>query len=105
MSARPVHDPRFDPQALLQALPKRWRPVFLAQYREAAREPGECHRLPELAATARYPAVVLGRYAADRFGIDRPGRQIIVAGRWMTVIGILHPLPLAPDLDAAALVG
>ncbi|GAA4595117.1 ABC transporter permease [Planotetraspora phitsanulokensis] len=57
------------------------------------------------AATARYPAVVLGTYAADRFGIDRPGRQIFVAGRWMTVIGILDPLPLAPDLDAAALVG
>ncbi|WP_248959687.1 ABC transporter permease [Sphaerisporangium perillae] len=56
-------------------------------------------------ATARYPAVVLGTYAADRFGIDRPGRQIYIAGRWMTVIGILDPLPLAPDLDNAALVG
>jgi putative ABC transport system permease protein len=57
------------------------------------------------AATARYPSVVLGTYAADRFGIDRPGRQLFVAGRWMTVTGILDPLPLAPDLDAAALVG
>ncbi|MEW9531512.1 ABC transporter permease [Microbispora sp. NPDC049125] len=57
------------------------------------------------AATARYPVVVLGTYAADRFGIDRPGRQIYVAGRWMTVIGILDSLPLAPDIDNAALVG
>ncbi|NUP03486.1 MAG: ABC transporter permease [Nonomuraea sp.] len=57
------------------------------------------------AATARYPVVVLGAYAAERFGIDRPGRQIFVGGRWLTVIGLLDPLPLAPDLDAAALVG
>ncbi|WP_036322168.1 ABC transporter permease [Microbispora sp. ATCC PTA-5024] len=56
-------------------------------------------------ATARYPAVVLGAYAADRFGVDRPGRQIYVAGRWMTVVGILDSLALAPDLDSAALVG
>ncbi|WP_169949772.1 DUF6247 family protein [Microbispora sp. H11081] len=51
MSAQPVHDPRFDPQTILQALPERWRPVFLARYQEAweaAREPGEYHRLPEL---------------------------------------------------------
>lgn len=56
-------------------------------------------------AIARYPAVVLGAYAAKRFGIDRAGRQIYVGGRWMTVVGILDPLPLAPDVDAAALVG
>ena len=51
MGAGPVHDPRFDPQTILQALPEKWRPVFLAQHREAweaAREPGEHHRLPEL---------------------------------------------------------
>jgi hypothetical protein len=51
MSAQPVHDPRFDPQAMLQALPERWRPVFLARYREAweaAQEPGEYYRPPEL---------------------------------------------------------
>jgi hypothetical protein len=32
-------------------LPEKWRPVFLAQYQEAweaAREPGEYHRLPEV---------------------------------------------------------
>ncbi|GAA0990915.1 hypothetical protein GCM10009555_077440 [Acrocarpospora macrocephala] len=51
MSARPVHDPRYDPEAILRALPEKWRPVFLAQYheaREVAREPGEYHRLPEV---------------------------------------------------------
>lgn len=51
MSAQPVHDPRYDPEAILRALPEKWRPVFLAQYHEAweaAREPGEYHRLPEV---------------------------------------------------------
>lgn len=51
MSAEPIHDPRHDPHAILRSLPEKWRPVFLAQYHkawEAAREPGEYHRLPEV---------------------------------------------------------
>jgi len=59
------------------------------------------------AATERYPAVVLGAAAAQTLGIDlvRPGTQVYLAGRYFTVIGILRPVPLAPEIDEAALVG
>jgi putative ABC transport system permease protein len=59
------------------------------------------------AATARYPAVVLGATAAARLGIDtpRPDVQILVGGRLATVVGILDPAPLAPELDTAVLIG
>jgi putative ABC transport system permease protein len=57
------------------------------------------------AATERYPAVVLGWTTAVRLGIDRPGVRVWLDDQWFTVIGILAPLGLAPDLDAAALVG
>jgi putative ABC transport system permease protein len=56
-------------------------------------------------ATARYPAVVLGAVAADRLGIHRAGDQVFLAGRWFTVTGILNTLPLAPEIDRAALIG
>ncbi|KUN18818.1 ABC transporter permease [Streptomyces antibioticus] len=62
------------------------------------------------ATTARFPTVVLGSRAAARLGFDRvrvaqePG-QLYIGGRWFTVIGVLDPLPLAPDLDSAVLVG
>ncbi|MEU8798903.1 ABC transporter permease [Spirillospora sp. NPDC048819] len=55
--------------------------------------------------TARYPAVVLGSVAAQRLGIDRTGVQVFIGGRWFTVTGILHPLPLAPEIDRSALIG
>jgi len=59
------------------------------------------------AATARYPAVVLGHTAAQRLGIGAAGKDIRVYldRRWFTVIGILGPVPLAPELDVSALVG
>jgi putative ABC transport system permease protein len=57
------------------------------------------------AATARYPATVLGAAAAAQLGIDRAGSQVWLGGRWFTVVGILDPLTLAPELDRAALVG
>lgn len=59
------------------------------------------------AATARYPAVVLGSDAAERLGIGSAGDgvQVYLGGRWFTVVGILDPVPLAPELDSAALVG
>jgi putative ABC transport system permease protein len=59
------------------------------------------------AATARYPAVVLGAATADVLGIGAPSRdiQIWLGGRWFTVIGILDPVPLAPELDLGALIG
>jgi putative ABC transport system permease protein len=58
-------------------------------------------------ATARYPATVLGYQAATALGIatlEQPAR-VWLGGRWFTVVGILEPLPLAPELDRSALVG
>ncbi|TMR27424.1 ABC transporter permease [Actinomadura geliboluensis] len=57
------------------------------------------------AGTARYPAVVLGAEAADRLGIAGPGAQVWLGSQWFTVVGVLEPNQLAPELDAAALVG
>jgi putative ABC transport system permease protein len=58
-------------------------------------------------ATSRYPSVVLGSVAAERLGIDRTDGsvQVWLGGRWFTVIGILEPLPLAPEVDRSALIG
>ena len=58
-------------------------------------------------ATATFPAVVLGSLAADRLGIGAPGpdTQVLIGGTLFTVIGILEPSALAPELDTAALVG
>ena len=57
--------------------------------------------------TERYPTVVLGAEAAKRLGISsvasRP--RVWLGGRWFTVIGILEPVTLAPDVDRSALVG
>ena len=59
-------------------------------------------------ATAQYPAVVLGAVAADRLGItslhDEPV-LIWIGNRWFSVIGILEPNALAPELDRAAIIG
>ncbi len=59
------------------------------------------------AATARYPAVVLGAVAAQTLGIGQvgPATQVYLDGRYFAVIGILRPVPLVPALDEAALVG
>ncbi|MFC7276502.1 ABC transporter permease [Paractinoplanes rhizophilus] len=54
------------------------------------------------AATSRYPAVVLGSDAARRLG-DVPA--VYMLGRWWTVVGVLDPVPLAPELDSSVLVG
>jgi putative ABC transport system permease protein len=58
-------------------------------------------------ATERYPAIVLGAKAAKRLGIHSADAivQVFVAGRLFTVVGILEPLPLVPELDSAALIG
>ncbi|WP_026422844.1 ABC transporter permease [Actinokineospora inagensis] len=56
-------------------------------------------------ATERYPAVVLGSVAAARLGIAGPGDQVYLGDRWFTVVGLLDGLPLAPEIDRAALVG
>ena len=59
------------------------------------------------AATGRYPATVLGAEAAERLGIGdaRPDTRVLIGGRRFTVIGILEPVVLAPELDSAALIG
>ena len=59
------------------------------------------------AATAQYPAVVLGAKAAERLGIGTVsvGMQVWLGGQWFTVIGVLQPIPLVPSLDLAALIG
>lgn len=59
------------------------------------------------AATARYPAVVLGATTAERLGITRarPDIQVLVGGQQCTIVGILNPAQLAPELDTAVLLG
>ncbi|EPH43294.1 ABC transporter permease [Streptomyces aurantiacus] len=57
------------------------------------------------AANSRYPSVVLGHVAAQRLGVTSPGRQVWMDDRYFTVLGILAPLPLAPDVERAALTG
>ncbi|MEU6788467.1 ABC transporter permease [Nonomuraea angiospora] len=56
-------------------------------------------------ATAGQPAVVLGAQAAERLGLARTGVQVWMGGRWFTVVGILGPMPLAPEIERSALVG
>jgi putative ABC transport system permease protein len=56
-------------------------------------------------ATATYPGVVLGATAARRLDLPRVGMRVWLGGEWYTVVGILDPVPLAPELDSAALVG
>jgi len=58
-------------------------------------------------ATARFPAVVLGSAAARWLGVGdaSPHQQVWLGARWFTVVGILRPAPLAPELDTAALIG
>jgi putative ABC transport system permease protein len=59
------------------------------------------------AANIRYPAIVLGSVAAERLAITslQAGPAVYVNGYWFSVVGILNPLPLAPDIDRAGLVG
>ncbi|GAA3782105.1 ABC transporter permease [Plantactinospora mayteni] len=58
-------------------------------------------------ATAAYPAVVLGSTAAKRLGIAAPTPEVKVwlNRQWFTVVGVLNEVPLAPELDNAALIG
>jgi putative ABC transport system permease protein len=58
-------------------------------------------------ATDRYPAVVLGSDAARSLGIAHaaPGVQVYLGGHYFTVVGILAPAAIAPEIDDAVLVG
>ena len=57
--------------------------------------------------TSKFPVVVLGAVAAERLGIANLHMQqrIWLGERWFTVIGVLDRLPLAADLDRAAIIG
>ncbi|WP_405715335.1 ABC transporter permease [Streptomyces xanthophaeus] len=55
-------------------------------------------------ATGRYPSVVLGDVAAQRLGITGPGQQVFIGGAYFTVVGILAPVPLAPEIERSALL-
>ena len=65
------------------------------------------------AATGRYPVAVLGYEAASALGFARLGRPTRIwvsdpgghTGHWLSVVGILDPLPLAPEIDRSILVG
>jgi putative ABC transport system permease protein len=62
------------------------------------------------AATDHFPTVVLGHQAATWLGFARivasePAPQVFIDHRWFTVIGVLNPMPLTPDLNQAVLVG
>jgi putative ABC transport system permease protein len=59
------------------------------------------------AATNHFPAVVLGADAASALGVDRADGsiQVWLGHHWFSVVGILDRLPLAPELDRAALIG
>ncbi len=50
---------------------------------------------------------MLGAEAAERLGIDRADGQVQVwlGQRWFTVVGILAPVTLGPEIDRSALVG
>ncbi len=59
------------------------------------------------AATASYPTVVLGAQAASTLQIlGVSGRvQLFIGGTWFTVIGIMQPVLLDPQLDSTAFIG
>ncbi|HEY0531853.1 MAG TPA: ABC transporter permease [Actinoplanes sp.] len=60
-------------------------------------------------AMERLPTVVLGSIAAQRLGftgvdLSRPA-QVSLGRHRFTVIGILDPVPLAPEIDRSAMIG
>lgn len=57
------------------------------------------------AATAAFPTVVLGTTAARRLDVPGVGYRVWLGDEWFVVVGILAPVPLAEELDSAALVG
>jgi putative ABC transport system permease protein len=59
------------------------------------------------AATARYPAVVLGAEAASLLGIHNLAHppQVWIGGHWFTVTGIMNHVPLQTTMDSMAFIG
>ncbi len=61
-----------------------------------------------LDATAeQYPVTVLGYEAARILGVGAltEPTQVFLAGRYFTVVGVLAAVPVAPEIDMAALIG
>jgi putative ABC transport system permease protein len=58
-------------------------------------------------ATAHFPAVVLGWSAAQVLGVGdlRLPMQVDISGTYFTVVGILRPVPLVPEIDNSVLIG
>ncbi len=58
-------------------------------------------------ASSQLPTVVLGSVAAERLGtVDvEPGVRVWIANRWFSVIGVMEPMALHPDLDRSAFIG
>jgi len=56
-------------------------------------------------ASEEYPAVVLGAQAARRLDVFTPGTRLWLGGQWFSVVGVLDPVPLAPEIDSTAIVG
>jgi putative ABC transport system permease protein len=54
-----------------------------------------------------FPVAVLGSVAAQRLGLDDVTQpvQVIVGGEAFSVLGIMEPIELAPDIDRSVLVG
>jgi putative ABC transport system permease protein len=62
------------------------------------------------AANAAFPTVVLGAVAATRLGITaiapgQPSLEVWIGSRTFTVVGVLAPSPLAPEVERSVLVG
>jgi putative ABC transport system permease protein len=59
------------------------------------------------AATAHFPAVVLGAETASLLGIYDLAHptQVWIGGHWFTVVGILNPVQLIAQMDSMAFVG
>ncbi|MEU9256214.1 ABC transporter permease [Streptomyces sp. NPDC048270] len=55
-------------------------------------------------APGRYPTVVLGHRAAYRLGVSAIGEQIWIKDRYFTVLGVLTPVDLVPQLDNGVFV-
>jgi ABC-type antimicrobial peptide transport system permease subunit len=58
-------------------------------------------------ATVHFPAVVLGATTANVLGVDKADGSVRLwlGNHWFSVVGILAPVALAPELDRSALVG
>jgi putative ABC transport system permease protein len=60
----------------------------------------------EFLSTSGYPVTVLGYDAATTLGITSVGadERVWLGGHWFTVVGILRPFALAPEINQSALV-